>query len=98
MTSNLRTPLIVVLACVSAVACGTSSGPTPSTATPPAGTGADGGDGGDAGDGGPAACTPVTPEGYLYRADAIDAFPPCLMDGDKPIEEAVNLGIRLSSS
>ena len=53
------------VAAVLLVACGSSSASTP------AGSEADGGDGRD---GGPAACAPVTPAGYLWRAEAIDAF------------------------
>lgn len=36
--------------------------------------------------------------GYLYRAEAVDSFPPCLMDGDEPVNEATDLGIRITNT
>lgn len=88
----MRSKLVAVLGCLLLVACGTSSASTAS------GSDADAGDGGDGGDGAASSCTPVTPAGYLWRAEAIDSFPPCLIDGDEPISEATNLGIRLGGT
>lgn len=93
MISTLRAPVVAVLGSVLLAACGTSSGSEPSAGIPPTGSAADGGDGGD---GGALSCSPFTPEGYLYRTEAVESFPPCLFDGDEPIYEAVKLGIRVT--
>src|SRR5262245_23665850 len=98
MISRLSAPILAVLGCSCFAACSSSSTSTPaqSDSGAPTQSESDGGEG--EGDGGAAACSPVTPEGYLYRTEAVDAFPPCLIDDGKPVDEAVDLGIRITDT
>jgi len=90
MSSNFFASLVAVPGCMLLAACGTPSGSPPSTQGSDAAA--------DGKDGGASSCTPITPEGYLYRTQAVESFPPCLIDGDEPINEATDLGIRITGT